>query len=488
MSDPNAINYEKFPTWEQSLQDMYTQLLYTEMFGNTFYADEKQRLKTGVGVIDEFTKKEPILAAQIAVKARSEYYMRTMPIVALVYLSNYLEKEQFDATFKQIIFTPRDAIQFIDIARSGVARKGLGRKLKRNLNIVLADWLVKKGEFYATKYKNQLELIAKLTHLKTENPIMDYVFDNEEKFVSHVQSYPMINALEQIKLGGLTEEQIIDFITKNRLDWNTLKGAVKPTPKIWKTFMDNMSAIALIKNIASSERHLGDPDAVLDFLRKNLTVESLRRGKVLPLRLMQAFKMTSFPDTKRYLGMIANDYSKLYDLSNLGFVAICPDVSGSMTDAYNKSFQYSEMAGMFAGILARACKQCAMIPWDTRVYQQLFPEKDPKWKDVVYMYNYCRNANGGGTNMNLPIDWLRERRIKVDTFVLLTDKEEWAGKGWIHSWLPYIQDINPHAKAVLIRSDSYIRHQPYPPDVAMKANIYQMYGYTDQVFKILSML
>jgi 60 kDa SS-A/Ro ribonucleoprotein len=186
--------------------------------------------------------------------------------------------------------------------------------------------------------------------------------------------------------------------------------------------------------------------------------------------------------------MLANEYSKQYDLSNLGFVAICPDVSGSMTGESNGKFSYAELAGMFAGVLARSCKNSCVIPWDTSIYASNFPQSDPKWRDVIYMYNYCRNASGGGTNMDLPIRYLLERRIKVDTFVLLTDQEEWAGHGWLKWWQEYLKRINPNAKAFLVRADAYIRHQPYPPETAIRDNIYQMMGYSDQVFKIMSMI
>jgi len=475
--NPNTKNYANFPAWEKNIEDMFLQLLATEMFGNTYYANEEERLKLGIGVIDAFTKAEPKRAAEITKDARNKYYMRTLPILATVYLSNYLDKEDFDSLFKTVVRTPRDAIQFIDLCRSGVIRKGLGRKIKRNLNTTLLNWLQYKGEFYATKYKNQLELIAKLSHPKTESPIMDYVFDKE----INLEQFPMIAALKSLNVRGKTwkDSDIIDLIKKHRLDWNTLKGSFpNPSADMWEAYMNNMSAIALIKNIASSERHLKDPDRVLDYLRKNLTIDKLKKGKVLPLRLMQAYKMSSFPDTKRFLGMLANNYSKEYNLSNLGFVAICPDTSGSMRNVSNNKFSYAELAGMFAGVLARACKESCMIPWATTTYQHKFPLNDPKWRDVIYMYDYCRNANGGGTNMDLPIRYLLEKRIKVDTFVLLTDAAEWAGSGWLKMWQEYLKRINPNAKAFLVRSDSYIFHQPYPPETAVRDHIYQMFGYS----------
>ena len=281
----NTTNYEGFPAWEQPLVDQYFQLLTMEMFGNTYYANEEDRLKIGLGVVKAFTEKNPQVAAEIAMKARNEYYMRTFPILASAYLSTK-DIVNLDTFLSNIIRTPRDAIQFIDLCRSGVIpdRKGLGRKVKRALNLIFTRWVYNKGEFYATKYKNQLRLIAKLTHPKIDNPIVDYIF---EKGSFETNEYPMLAAFEAIKQGLFNEEGIAMTITKHRLDWNMLKGMVKPTPAIWKAFVKNMSAIALIKNIASTERHIGSEET-LKILRERLTVEVLQKGKVLPLRIIQA--------------------------------------------------------------------------------------------------------------------------------------------------------------------------------------------------------
>ena len=89
----NTTNYEGFPAWKQPLEDQYFQLLTMEMFGNTFYAKEEDRLKIGLGVVKKFTDENPQVAAEIAMKARNQYYMRTFPILASAYLSTKDEIE-----------------------------------------------------------------------------------------------------------------------------------------------------------------------------------------------------------------------------------------------------------------------------------------------------------------------------------------------------------------------------------------------------------
>ena len=480
----DGVNYAGFPAWKQPLEDQFFQLLAMEMFGNTFYAKEEERLKIGLGVVKQFTDQNPKKAAEIAVKARNDYYMRTFPILASAFLSTKLDS--LNEFLPQIVQTPRDAIQFIDLCRSGVIpdRNGLGRKVKTALNKILTQWIYNKGEFYATKYKNQLELISKLTHPKIDSPILDYIFEHGS---ISCNEYPMICALMAIKQGLYNDKHMAEVIAKYRLDWNTLKGMVKPTPEVWKSFVKNMSAIALIKNIASTEKHLGS-DETLKILRERLTIEALNKGKVLPLRIMQAYCMVNDADIKRFLGTLANDYARQYKMDNLGKVVICPDVSGSMTERVNDKFSFGEMAGMFAGILARACPNSIMMPWSTRVYDREFPMNDPSWRDTVYMYKFCKGADGGGTAMYAPVEELIRRREKIDTLVLLTDKEEWVRHNWINYWKEYLRKINPKAKAILIRADSYISTQPYAPEIATSHNIYQMYGYSDQVFKLMTLI
>lgn len=476
---PNARNLAGGKAWKQPLDAMYEQLLKTEMFGNTYYASEEKRLELGVKVIADFVDQDVNKAASIAIEARNAFYMRTLPILATVFISTK-DYEGFENLFNSVIRTPRDAIQFIDLCRAGLIRKGLGRKIKKTLGLLLESWLKRKGEFYATKYKNQLQTITKLTHPKIRSIILDYVMEKEG-----IEWLPeSIIAVNEIKKKDLTEADVIDRIIKYRLDWNALKGVMKPTPAMWEVFLNNMSAIALIKNIATAQRHLGI-DGTLEILRNRLTVDFLEKGKVLPIRLMQAYKMSPGLDIQRYLGMLANDYSRKYNMSNLGKVAICPDISGSMVDSYNKNFSYAEMAGMFAGVIARATKDPVLVPWCN--YINLPSVKKETWQDVVWMYDTCRTASGGGTIMELPVLHLIQNHIEVDTFILLTDKEEW-GQGWLQAWREYLQRVNRNAKAILIRSDAYIYHGPFPPEMATKFNIYQMYGYSDQVFKLLTQI
>jgi 60 kDa SS-A/Ro ribonucleoprotein len=39
-----------------------------------------------------------------------------------------------------------------------------------------------------------------------------------------------------------------------------------------------------------------------------------------------------------------------------------------------------------------------------------------------------RKVNWGGTDCSLPMTWALENRVEVDTFVVITDNETWAGK------------------------------------------------------------
>jgi hypothetical protein len=187
---------------------------------------------------------------------------------------------------------------------------------------------------------------------------------------------------------------------------------------------------------------------------------------------------------KEHLATLLDQYVTKYDLSWLGRVAICPDVSGSMTSKIrNAAYTSATIAGMFAGILYKAIPDSIMIPWDNELRLQLV---HPKGAPVLSHILSISEAAGGGTYMELPVSYLLQKRIVVDVVIIITDSEEW-GKGWLKDWVNYKRYINPKAKAVLIRVDPY-RTNPFDPELAGILDILQIYGWNDSVIKFIEFM
>ena len=161
-----------------------------------------------------------------------------------------------------------------------------------------------------------------------------------------------------------------------------------------------------------------------------------------------------------------------------------PDVSGSMMGCLRSgnrydpnAMTYAYVAGMLSGIMKVGIgKDAVVIPWDTQIHRPITSGT------VMNIAEQIRNCGGGGTYMNLGPEYLLQNKLKVDTLICITDTMEW-GPGFFQAWMAYKQFYR-RARAILIRIDPYTT-QPFPPEVAAKMDIIQIYGWSDNVLKII---
>ncbi|MFX1520134.1 MAG: TROVE domain-containing protein [Promethearchaeota archaeon] len=475
----DTFNLEGFPAWEKSDKELIVQFLYTNTLESTFYVNQKQLLSAALELFERFDDAK--FLADTIVKARNEGFMRTAPILALAYLSKK-DLRLFKKIFDQVIQTGKDLAQFLDIMRE---IRGLGRGIKKTVH----DWLRNKtSEFYAIKYGNQLKDAIRLSRPRpdifdvTIAKIHDYLIQG-----TVAEAFNKIKAFEELKQLGQNavgnETQIMELIERGKLDYTVVVGALQPTPRIWIKLAEQMGTFALLRHLATFERH-GVIGSLTQLITKRLTIENLEKAKILPFRIYEAYLNVSDLFVKEHLATLLDKYVTKYDLSWLGRVAICPDVSGSMTMNIRKAaYTPATIAGMFAGIFYKAIPNAIMIPWNNELqFQLVHPKNAPVLSHILSI----SEAAGGGTYMELPVKYLLKRRIVVDVVMIITDSEEW-GKGWLKDWVDYKRYINPKAKAVLIRVDSY-RTNPFDPELAGILDILQIYGWSDSVIKFIEFM
>ncbi|MBD3350294.1 MAG: TROVE domain-containing protein [Candidatus Lokiarchaeota archaeon] len=514
----DAVNLEDFPCWSKSKKEIFEQLMFTGGFYNIYYMNETEMIRNCIKVVSAYTADNPVSAAKLAINGRKRGFMRSLPILAVSFLSHtqnqQVKKKAFVDAFRGIIITPRDLIDFIDITRGF---RGLGRMIKREINRYIKNVLKSRyAEFYAMKYKRHLSIAIKLAHPKSNNPLVDYILNKVSIDDIDNSLYPQLYAFEEYKSKETPDiNDYVNLIERFKLEMQTLIGTHKPTERIWEALIPQMSAMQLIKNLASLERHIGG-NKLTSIIKNQLSIERLNKGRVLPFRILQAYKMLKYWKLKRILGNIADDYAIQYDWSNLGKVCIAPDISASMGcriaqrkvighNKYKKIRQVipSEIAGIMTGILALGLPDSILLPWDQVAFQLKKRNKDSvylqvernrkiqkKKRKVRYsvtsIANFIFNATGCGTFMEAPIEYLLKDQINVDTCILITDSEEW-GLGLLNTWIKYLNFVNKTANLVLIRIDPYPTN-PFQPDKASDYNITQIYGWSTRVFRILENL
>ena len=92
---------------------------------------------------------------------------------------------------------------------------------------------------------------------------------------------------------------------------------------------------------------------------------------------------------------------------------------------------------------------------------------------------------GGGTAVGAPVEYLLKRKLKVDTFIGITDNEDWAhGRGYgscsgsfLNLWHRYRHEVAPEAQAFLVTIAPY-RDAVAPSGVP---GVRFIYGWSDRV-------
>jgi hypothetical protein len=224
-------------------------------------------------------------------------------------------------------------------------------------------------------------------------------------------------------------------------------------------------------------------------IERKITVDNLKKAKVFPFRLYTAYMNIKNTKAKNILAEVLDEYSEQYDWSvfkDAGSWVLAPDISASMTYSYRTSIQNkkrgglmaSVIAGMFTGFLYKGIKNSMVIPWDTEAKEYNRPRRD----SVITHIDTIADACGGGTYMETVLHYMKQKSIKADNVLMITDSMEW-GDGWLNAWVDY-KKSNPKAKAFLLRVDAYPT-KPFSDEHAEKYDIHQIYGWSDNVIKYI---
>ena len=495
-------NPEGFPSFQRSDEEAYLQLLLTNTLTGTFYATEKQLFDEALALHSQMVSTNPEFVARALVYARNEGLMRLQPIVGLAYLSK-ADKGLFRKIFSQVIRTPGDLADFVEIVRGGVVSGGMGRMIKTTIN----EWLNGLSEYHAIKYATggqgySLRDILRITHPKPLTEKQDAIFmwlTDRDKWATADELQPhtaQIGAFEQLKRLDMGAEDVQtsarQIIAEGRLPYEVVTGVIKPDVETWAELMRQMPYFALLRHLNTLQRAgVLQNKAHAEYVAKRLSdATALKRAKVLPFRLYTAHQMfqVSFPPealvAEALLEAMDKAFANMPDLG--GTVCIAPDVSGSMSGRINgrSMTRYIDIAGIFSGALLKKSRNALVLPFENRIVDVKLSRRD----SLMTTADKLARIGGGGTAVSAPISHLLSKRIAVDTFIGITDNIEWAtdgrgNRGFLPTWRTYKEKVAPQAKAFLITIAPY-RHGVAPQD---EPDVHYIYGWNDTVLKFITL-
>ncbi|GAB0157870.1 TROVE domain-containing protein [Chryseobacterium sp. Alg-005] len=476
-------NYEAAKAFTMTpAEELYSAVVTTGL-SNTTYEKGNDRLQRIQSLIK---KNDPEFVAKLAVYARNDMYLRSIPLVLATELAKQTSGTDLVSRTVDGVVKRADEITellaYYQLANERTETKKLN-KLSKQIQKGLVKSFNKFDEYQFAKYNRKAEVTLKdalfLVHPKAKDEDQQAIFN---KIVNDTLETPYTWEVELSVLGQtkFADEAERKSAFKNK--WEEL---------IFSNKLGYMATLRNLRNILEAEVSADAMEKVCRYLSDEKAVKS---SKQLPFRFLAAYRELKTINST-YLSSIleALENAVIVSAQNIrGFsfdtsVVIAADVSGSMqqpVSAKSKVLLY-DIGLLMSMILQSKCKN---------VITGIFGDT---WKRVPMPKNgILRNVNefykragevGYSTNGYLVIEDLIRKREKTDKIMIFTDTQLWNSNGtrnsFEDSWNRY-KAIAPDAKLYIFDLAGYGKQ---PLDIKQN-DVYLIAGWSDKIFDVLNAL
>jgi len=476
-----TVNYEGAPAYTITPELELYAAVVTSSLADQFYenADAKiERIRELIGKVN------PVFVAQLAVYAREQMYLRSVPMVLAVELARIHAGDQLVSKMVNRIIQRADEItEILAYYQAANRRNGIKKlgKLSKQLQRGIALAFNKFDEYQFAKYNREAEVKLRdalfLVHPKAKDEAQQVLFN---KIVNNELAVPYT---WEVELSVLGQQTFTDEAAR--------KTAIKNK---WEELLDSgkLGYMALLRNLRNilqanvSETHI---NRVADRLANEREVQ---KSKQLPFRFLAAYRELKEVNSV-YTSLILNALegaAKVSAANIKGFdastkVLLACDVSGSMqTFISPRSRIQNYDIGLILAMLLQSRSKA--------VISGFFGDT---WKAVnLAGGNILANADelrrregevGYSTNGHLVIQDLINQRLVMDKVMFFTDCQLWNSTGDGSSiaklWREY-KKIAPNAKIYLFDLAGYGQL----PLRTEGNDVFLIAGWSDKVFDILA--
>ncbi|MDQ3190375.1 MAG: TROVE domain-containing protein [Bacteroidota bacterium] len=452
----------------------------TASLNDNFYEKSDARLSR---IQELVLKNNPEFVAKLAVYARNEMYMRSVPMVLAVEMAKTNSGNPVVGKTVNGIVKRADEITellaYYQLANSRTGVKKLN-KLSKQIQKGLSNAFNRFDEYQFAKYNRETEVKLRdalfLVHPKAKDDAQQKVFN---KIAANELDVPYtweteLSALGQIKYEN--EEAKADAV---KAKWEELIDSEKIG---YMALMRNLRNI-LAANVSAT--HVKKVCAVLS------NENAVANSKQLPFRFLSAYREVKILKSE-FVTMILNalEDAVVASSKNLkGFeestrVLIACDVSGSMQKpiSANSKVQLFDIGLMLGMLLQSKCKSVI-----SGMFGDIWKVINMPSKSVLSNVGEYRNREGEvgyATNGYKVIDDLIARKVKMDKIMMFTDCQLWdsnfLGSSMEKSWKIYKARF-PEAKLYLFDLAGYGNTQ-----VNVRTNdVFLIAGWSDKVFDVL---
>ena len=469
--------------------------------GGTFYVSEKKLTAENANLVLLLLKKDGLKVVEKTVEMLKSG-RAPKPDIGIFVLALAASKGD-DATRKAALVAVPTALktgtQLLKFVDSVNGLRGWGRGLKKAIQLwfkgkkseTLALQLVKYKQREGWSMKDVLRLAKPVPETEVQGKLFGWTAKHEKAEWAKAPVAPGDKALDFVwaaeqavavkfvdenatdaqakavlaEANQASVKKLVELITTYRLPREALPTEALNRAEVWEALLQEMPMTAMIRNLGNlSKVGLLKPlsDAEKLVYQRLTDVERLRGAKVHPIQVLSALRTYSSGRGVRSAATwtVSNKTVEALDEAfELSFGAVEPagtrhllglDVSGSMN--------CGEIAGVpgltpnvasaaLAIVAARTEPWTAIMGFDNGIRELGVTARD----SILDATKKVSGINCGGTDCALPMIWALANKVNVDTFVVLTDSETWAGKIQpVQALVKYRQATGINAKLIVV--------------------------------------
>lgn len=429
--------------------------------GGTYYISEQKLTRENADVVFECIARDPRLtvARIVAVSVEGRAPKPNPAIFALAAAAgsdNPVAREKALAALPDVCRTGTHLFTFVGYVEQF---RGWGRALRR----AVADWYLDKSPqqvaYQATKYAQRngwshRDLLRLSKPTPPRGSDMDEVLAKIvgkgvpplEKGLAHGNGKwgdgPGVDyfmATEEMKVVA-SPKRAIELIEQHNMPWETLPSHLLRDPLIWEALVPRMGLTALIRNLG----RMTDIGYIAPFsngtnavVKRLSDADDLRQSRIHPLQVLTAEavyrrgsglkgSLTWKPAAKVIDALDAAFYASFGNVAPTGKRTLnCLDVSGSMGMGQVAGSPLTPReASVALAMLGLAVEENAETMAFTGGFVHLDLNRTKSVADAVAATSHLPFDR---TDCSVPMLWARKYSVPVDTFVVYTDSETWAG-------------------------------------------------------------
>jgi len=488
-----TVNHEGDKAYKLSPEMNLYSTVCTASLQPKFYEKQDETLER----IRELIKKcKPEFVAKLAIYAREKMYLRSVPIVLAVELAKQHNKDSVvSKTTERVIQRADELVEIMAYYQTTqqldvkVESKKKLAKLSKQISKGVANAFNKFNEYQFGKYNRPSEIklrdVLFLTHPKPKDKEQEKLF---KKIIDDKLEVPYTWEVELSNIGQkhfeTEEEKQAAFMSK----WEELIDSKK------LGYMALLRNLRNILNINVSKKH------IINIAKTLSDKENVKKSKQLPFRFLSAYKelqKNDNPLTNMILDaleeaiLVSTENIKGYDYDTS--VLIACDVSSSMNQSISaKSKIENYDIGLTLGMLLQ--NKCKSVI--TGVFGDEWKNVQLPKKSILQNIQELGKLNsevGWSTNGWKVLEYLIEKKIKVDKIMIFTDCQMWNSDistnesndcselSMFHKlWKDY-KKINIEAKMYLFDLSGC----GTTPLFVDERDVYLIAGWSDKIFDVL---